>query len=189
MEGNGKEKKPPTPRQRGKSGKLTDPVFSDEVPDAYREPLTRWFCYKRELHKAYTPSGWEALVRQQLAYPAEIVARSVDASMASSWQGLFTDKVTNPVTHHAGFISQKKEGGGPEVKSWATRRAEADQAQEDELATLPQLPREDLPPEWPWQSVAQEIYSASWENWSDVPEDARRELAAEWAKKEGGDKS
>jgi uncharacterized protein YdaU (DUF1376 family) len=172
---------PPTPRQRGKSGKLTDPFFSVEVPEAYQEPLTRWFCYKRELHKSYTPSGWEALVRQQLAYPAEIVARSVDASMAASWQGLFTDKVTNPPT---GFSPQKKEGGA--VKSWAERRSDADQAQDDELATLPQLPREDLPPEWPWKDIALEIYEATWEDWRNVPEDARRELAKEWAKKEGG---
>jgi uncharacterized protein YdaU (DUF1376 family) len=178
---------PPTPRQRGKSGKLTDPLFSDEVPEAYREPLSRWFCYKRELHKSYTPSGWEALVRQQLAYPAEIVARSVDASMASSWQGLFTDKVTNPMTSPMGFSPQKKEGGA--VKSWAERRSEADQAQEDELATLPQLPRDDLPPEWDWQGVADLLYGASWESWSDVPEDARRELSAEWSKKEGGAQS
>lgn len=176
---------PPTPRQRGKSGKLTDPVFSDEVPEAYRQPLTRWFCYKRdELHKSYTPSGWEALLRQQLAFPPEIVARSVDASMAASWQGLFTDKVTNPMPSPIGFSPQKKEGGA--VKSWAERRSEADQAQEDELATLPQLPRDDLPPEWDWQGVADLLYGASWESWSDVPEDARRELAVEWAKKEGG---
>jgi hypothetical protein len=178
---------PPTPRQRGKSGKLTDPLFSDEVPEAYREPLSRWFCYKRELHKSYTPSGWEALVRQQLAYPAEIVARSVDASMAASWQGLFTDKVTNPMISPIGFSPQKKEGGA--VKSWAERRSEADQAQEDELATLPQLPREDLPPEWDWKDIALEVYGASWDSWSDVPEDARRELSAEWSKKEGGAQS
>ena len=92
-------------------------------------------------------------------------------------------------SHRPGSEMQKKEGGAAGVKSWAARRAEADQAQEDELATLPRLPREDLPPEWAWQAIAQEIYGGSWEHWSDVPEDARRELAAEWAKKEGGTNS
>jgi len=104
---------PPTPRERGKSGKLTDPVFSDEVSEAYREPLTRWFCYKRELRKSYTPTGWDALVRQQLAFPAEMVARSVDVSMAASWQGLFTDKLTNPLDSKPRFEPEKKEGGAP----------------------------------------------------------------------------
>ena len=50
-------------------------------------------------------------MRQQLAFPAEIVARSVDASMAASWQGLFTEKVTNPVNSNLSFGAQKKEGG------------------------------------------------------------------------------
>jgi uncharacterized protein YdaU (DUF1376 family) len=177
---------PPNPRQRGKSGKLTEPLFSDDVPEPYKAPLSDWFTYKQEKRQPYTLSGWQALVQQQMAFPVEMVARSVQTSMASNYQGLFTEKLTDSPTQGHGWNGQKKEGGAAGVKSWAARRAEADQAQEDELATLPQLPREDLPPEWDWQGVADHLYGASWDNWSDVPEDARRELALEWAKKEGG---
>ncbi len=116
---------PPNPRERGKSGKLTRPVFSEDVSEGHQEALNRWFKYKREQRKSYTPSGWEALVRQQLAFPAEIVAKSVNASMASNWQGLFTDKVQNPVNSSQGFSPQKKEKGGGEP-DWNWRGFAAD---------------------------------------------------------------
>lgn len=177
---------PPNPRQRGKAGKLPEAVFPDDLPEGYEIPLSLWFGYKRERREGYTQSGWSALLTQQLRFPASIVAASVEASMSSNWAGLFTDKVANPLSHPPGFGAQKKEGGAGGVKSWAERRYEADQAQEDELATLPQLPREDTPPEWDWKGIASELYGACWEQWAEVPEDARRELRQEWQKKEKG---
>lgn len=154
---------PPTPRERGKSGKLTGPIFADEVSEGHREALTRWFDYKREQRKSYTPSGWEALVRQQLAFPAEIVARSVDASMANNWQGLFTDKVQNPVEPQTRFSEKKGKGAGPEL--------------------TPEAPE----PDWDWQGLHEEI----WENppscrWLELPKSTRFELRQAMEKKGKG---
>ena len=167
--------------------KNQEPVFPPDYPAGHVAALSRWWNYKREMRQTYKPTGWETLLNQQAVYTADQVQRSVEASIASNYAGLFTDKIAAIDSRNQ--QGQKKEGAAGGVKSWATRRAEADQAQEDELATLPQLPRDDLPPEWAWQSVAQFLYGASWEDWSDVPEDARRELSAEWAKNKGGAQS
>lgn len=163
---------PPNPRERGKSGKLTGPIFSDEVSEGHREALTRWFDYKREQRKSYTSSGWEALVRQQLAFPAEIVARSVDASMASNWQGLFTDKVQNPVNSSQGFSPQKKEGGGAMLDMPESRGVEAPEGWESAMTEL-------------WGDDWQTVYAA----WELMPQADQRQVRA-WLKNEkekGGD--
>lgn len=154
---------PPNPRERGKSGKLTGPTFAEEVSEGHREALTRWFDYKRELRKTYTPSGWEILVRQQLAFPAEIVARSVDASMANNWQGLFTDKVQNPVEPQTRFSEKKEKGAGP--------------------AQTPEAPE----PDWDWRSLHAELYGARAKvRWCHLPKSQRFELRQAHEKKEGG---
>jgi len=105
---------PPNPRQRGKSGKLTEPLFPEDIPTGYIEPLTRWFTYKQERREGYTLSGWQALISQQQAFPPSAVAASVQASMSSNWAGLFTDKIhTTPSFQRPAFDPEKKEGGGP----------------------------------------------------------------------------
>jgi len=83
----------PQKKKKGRAGRLDAPVFADEVPAAYREPLARWFAYKRERGQGYTVTGWETLVSQQQRFPSTAVSASVEASMASNYTGLFTERI------------------------------------------------------------------------------------------------
>jgi uncharacterized protein YdaU (DUF1376 family) len=150
---------PPNPRSRGKSGKLTEPVFAEDVSEDHRQALTRWFHYKRELRKSYTPSGWDALVKQQLAFPAAVVAASVQTSMASNWAGLFTDKVANPASSQPGFGSQKKEGGAAVAI---------------------------VDPEWDWVAAHEELWETAPScRWAELPASARFDLRQFYEQKKG----
>jgi uncharacterized protein YdaU (DUF1376 family) len=163
---------PPNPRDRGKSGKLTEPFFSDEVSEAYRMPLRRWFEYKLEQRKGYLPIGWQALLTQQLRFSPEQVAASVEASMSNNWAGLFTEKITNPMSSSQGLSWQKKE-------------------KEAALADVPESRGTGAPDGWElamvelWGDDWQEVYAA----WELMPQADQRQVRA-WLdsrKEKGGE--
>lgn len=168
-------------RKGGRGARLTEPMWPDDLPEAYREPLAKWFAYKREMGKGYTPTGWQTLVNQQRAFPAVQVARSVTASMAAQWSGLFTEKAVEAghASAHVATVTRKPTNG---VKSWAERKSEADQAQDDELAAIPRLPLDDHEPAWPWREISDKLYGHVWTDWRDVPEDNRKEMRAHFDK-------
>jgi len=154
---------PPNPRQRGKSVKLTEAAFPADLPEGYEPPLKCWFAYKQERKESYTPSGWEALLTQQLRFPASSVAQSVEASMSNNWAGLFTDKLINPVDSKPGFGWQKKEGAA--------------------VAVIPEAPE----PEWDWQALHVEKYGKTSDvRWCHLPKSQRFELRQAHEKKKGG---
>jgi len=163
---------PPTPRDRGKSGRLAEPFFSDEVSEAYRMPLRRWFDYKLEQRKGYLPIGWQALLTQQLRFSPEQVAASVEASMSNNWAGLFTEKITNPMSSLQGLSWQKKE-------------------KEAALADVPESRGTGAPDGWElamvelWGDDWQEVYAA----WELMPQADQRQVRA-WLdsrKEKGGE--
>lgn len=92
-----------------------DPEFPDEIGEDYRHALRQWWHYKRERREGYKASGWAALIRQQLRYPPEQVLASVEASMASNWAGLFTEKCGGAVDPGRGKPGAKKEEGAAAV--------------------------------------------------------------------------
>ena len=77
---------------------LDSPAFPEGLPAAYHGPLSRWFAYKRERGQRYTPTGWQTLIEQQQRFPAAQVTASVEASMASNWAGLFTERIQQQQT-------------------------------------------------------------------------------------------
>ena len=91
--------------------KNQEPVFPPDYPAGHVAALSRWWHYKREMRQTYKPTGWETLLNQQSVFTSDQVQRSVEASIASNYAGLFTDKIAamdlrNPQ-------AQKKEGGAP----------------------------------------------------------------------------
>lgn len=162
---------PPNPRQRGKSGKLTVPLFPEDLPDGYAQPLTLWFGYKQERREGYTQSGWSVLLAQQLRFPASIVAASVEASMASNWAGLFTDKLVESTSHSPGMGWQKKEGAAVFVEAPAVQGTDAPEGWEEAMDEV-------------WGEGWREIYAC----WRLVPHLDQAKVRAVLAKKEGGAK-
>lgn len=95
-------------RKKKKGARLAEPVFPADLAEDYQTPLRAWFAFKREIGKGYTASGWAALVAEQRAFPATVVAESVRKSMAANWAGLFTEKVAVV----AGVPKKNEAGGG-----------------------------------------------------------------------------
>jgi hypothetical protein len=141
--------------------KGAEPEFPESIDIGHRHALTLWWHYKRERYEGYKPSGWQALIKQQLRFPPEQVLASVEASMANNWAGLFTDKHADAV-YPAGKSAAKKEGGAAEP--------------------VPHIDRE--PPGW--RDAWKELYPfAPPERWGQVPESNRDDVKA-YLRKKGG---
>lgn len=163
---------PPNPRDRGKSGKLTEPFFSEDISEEYRVPLRRWFDYKLEQRKPYLPIGWQSLLTQQLRFSPEQVAASVEASMSNNWAGLFTEKITNPVSSSQGLSWQKKEKEAAAADVPESRGTAAPDGWEGAMVEL-------------WGDEWQEVYAA----WELMPQADQRQVRA-WLdsrKEKGGE--
>lgn len=84
-----------------------EPMFPPDYPAGHIAALARWWDYKRERRETYKPTGWETLLKQQACFTAEQVQRSVEASIASNYAGLFTEKIAT--SDARGHAPQKKE--------------------------------------------------------------------------------
>lgn len=121
-------------------------------------------------------SDWNPPVAPQGGHNA-----AEDSATDSTGSSLSTRKSeVLPGKKRKGWRGERKPVNG--VKSWAERKSEADQAQEDELAAIPRLPLDDHEPAWPWREISDKLYGRVWADWRDVPEDNRREMRAHFDK-------
>lgn len=66
------------------------PLFPDDLPDAYREPLSLWWKHKRETGKGYKDTGWNMLIDQQRQKAPDELLRDVKYSIQNNYQGIFS---------------------------------------------------------------------------------------------------
>lgn len=69
-----------------------EPDFPDDLPESHRAPLKLWWQHKRQIGKGYKPIGWQQLIAEHRAKPAEALAAAVAYSIANNYQGLFTPR-------------------------------------------------------------------------------------------------
>jgi hypothetical protein len=150
-------------------------AWPDGWKDKRREVMEDWLRYKSEKGQRYKPTGFAALLRKLEGLPVERLRAVVEESMSANYSGLFPER--QGVVPARPVAVQKPDGKS--VKSWAERQSDKDQAQSDELDALPRLPVDDPEPEWPWREISNRLYGHVWAEWSDVPEDNRREMSKE----------
>ena len=145
-----------------------------------RAVMLEWLAYKAEKGQGYKPRGFLSLLRQLEGLALPQLRATVEHSMGANYSGLFPERETSKGRAPSPFDGGKRGVvGGSKERTWTQLKNEADQAQADELDALPRLPIADEEPEWPWREVAEQLYGHVWDDWAQVPEDNRREMAAE----------
>lgn len=72
----------------------TDQLFENlEISESRKSLLKDWLDYKAERKETYKPRGFKMLVKILSEYNDEIVKKSIEASIASNWSGLFPEKI------------------------------------------------------------------------------------------------
>jgi uncharacterized protein YdaU (DUF1376 family) len=142
----------PPQKRKGGRARLEAPEFPDDLPHAYRDPLTTWFNYKRQVGKGYVDTGWAALVARERKFTPADVAESVQASLANGYTGLFTADMLAKLRN---LPSQKKEtGAAPTINPITT-------------------------PDWDWLTLATTLWpqhNLHNQRWQDLPASTRHDL-------------